>query len=423
MLSSHNQSKTPFAAFSNLRRMIAHSGKSLFLSNRMTEKEIDALCKRVILPTLPVSDEEMARATHQDMGQKLVRQDRWDDLSARIRHADETRLTTPAGETASLLLAFGARSDVVSAAEDALQDGARPDPESINALEEVLDENPADYPCALVVGLTHLDIACAWHAIRFEKDARTALVEAQRHLKRAEEILETHDGAALDAPSIMAAQCALGATHERRGLRLAEDYAQLILTDPHGHGHMRALGRHMTRHLRQHPNALEVAARRTASQTANTWASGGYTWVYLEALMAEPTAIALLDAPFFIEGMEQIIAMRKDQHLINQFAAFCAMTMAPHSESQNSFDNATRQQIHDCLDWILSDHLAELHPLIWAQTLLAPSQPVALPSRRALVVKGRQTALRIIAAHFAQEIADGSSIAFSSQGMYTMPSM
>lgn len=408
---------------SKWRRMMSKPPRPKAGTRAMSERDLDALTKRVILPTLPVSDEEMARATHQDHGQKMARQDRWSDLAARIEYADETRLATPAGETASLLLAFGARSDVVSAAEDALHDNAQPDEAGINALEDVLLEERDSYACALVVALAHLDIAWAWHCIRFDTAPDQALTHAQRHLGRAEEILSKHDGDTLNAPSILAAQCALGATNEKRGLMLGEDYAKLIALDPDGHGHMRALGRYMSRLLRKHPNALEIAARKTASHTEAQWQAGGYTWVYLDALMTEPAAITLLDPEFFMEGMENIVYRQNDQHIVNQFAAFCAIAMAPKPDTDASEHATQRMLLHECLDWLVTDHLQELHPLIWSQTLLAPAQVPALPSRRALVVKGRQTALRIIASRFAEEIADGSSLAFSPQGMYRLPTI
>lgn len=428
MLKSRTQSKTSSGAFSKLRSFVSGGSsprKAAARARKMSEKDIDALTKRVILPSLPVSDEEMARATHQDKGQKLARQDRWQELSRRIRYADDARLTTPGGETASLLLAFGARSDVVSAAEDALYDGADPSPEGIEALDEVLEEFPGDYACALVVALAHLDIAWAWHSIRFESAPEKSLQQAHFHLQRAEQLLTPYDAFDLDAPSLLAAQCALNATNEKRGAQLAEDYARLIELDPEGHRHMRALGRHMAQQMRRAPNALEVAARRTASQTEEIWGSGGYTWVYLDALTTEPASLELLDGDFFIEGMEHIINRKRDQHVINQFAAFCAIAMAPMDlDRPLSFDaEDTREQLHECLDWILADYMQELHPLIWSQTLLAPGQVTSLPSRRALVVKGRQTALRIIATRFAGEISDGSSIAFSPQGMYRLPAL
>lgn len=394
-------------------------------ARKMTERDIDALAQRVILPSLPVSDEERARATHQDEGQRLARQDRWPDLSRRIRHADATRLTTPGGETASLLLAFGARCDVVAAAEDALNDGAAPDPAGMAALEEVLEDEAGDHACALVVALAHLDIAWAWHNTMFDSEPEQSLNWAHRHLERAGQILGPLDGVALDAPSILAAQCALDATNDSRGRRLAEDYTRLIEIDPGGLRHMRAMGRHLLPLLATHPTILEVEARRIASLTQDTWGSGGYAWVYLDALMTDSRAIDLLDADFFIEGMRDIIAHQPDQHVVNQFAAFCAISMAPagHDSPISRQADRTRAHLHACLDWVLADHLQELHPLIWSQTLLAQGQFPMLPSRRALVVKGRQTALRIIATHFADQIIDGSSIAFSPQGMYRLPAL
>ena len=98
---------------------------------RRAAEDIDSLAKRIIVPSLPVSDEEMARATHQDRGLQLARQESWDTLSDKIQYADHTRLATSGGETASLLLAAGARSDIVAAAEDALHDGQHPPDDAI----------------------------------------------------------------------------------------------------------------------------------------------------------------------------------------------------------------------------------------------------------------------------------------------------
>jgi len=428
MIISGRRSKSPGGAIGRLRDLFSGAGRRGAGENaghRMSEREIDALAKRIILPSLPVSDEEIARATHQDEGQRLARQDRWDDLARRIRHADRSRLTTPGGETASLLLAFGARSDIVSAAEDALHDGATPDPEGIMALEDVLQDYPDTYPLALVVGLAHLDIAWAWHSIAFTCAPEQSLRSAQNHIARADALLTPLDAIALDAPSVLAAQCALAATNESPGHALADDYARLIALDPESHRHMRALGRHMLPLMRRQPNIIEVEARRTAAQTRDIWQAGGYTWVYLDALASCPAAADLLDAEFFIEGMDNIIARRDDQHVVNLFAAFCAVTMAPGQRGRMPSRRAegARARVHECLDWVLSDHLQELHPLIWSQCLLAPGQPALLPPRRALVVKGRQTAMRIIAAHFAHDIADGSAIAFSPHGMYRLPAL
>ena len=394
-------------------------------SSRVRTEDIDVLAKRVILPSLPVSDEEMARAAHQDRGQKLARQESWNELADKIRYADDSRLATPGGETASLLLAFGARTDVVSAAEDALHDGAEPDMSGLDALEEMLSDHADAYPCALIVALAHIDIGWAWRNVVGPEKPRQAMERCGRHIGRAEEILAPFDGVDLDAPSVAAARCALNAACARRGRHVANDYEVLIDLDPDSHRHMRALGRHLLPSYAGGLKMLEIEARRSAIRTAEIWGSGAYAWVYFDALALERRALELLDAEFFVEGLRDIVARKHDQHVVNLLTAFCAITMAPGGDGPVLSRQAetTRARIHDCLDWLLQDHLQELHPLIWSQTLLAPGSGSYLPSRRALVAKGRQTALRIIAARFAGQISDGSSIAFSRSGMYRLPAL
>ena len=403
-----------------------HKSPRLFGRKSRPESDIESLSKRILLPSLPVSDEEMARATHQDRGQKLARQEMWEELSKQIQYADDCRLSTSGGESASMLLAFGARSDVVAAAEDAIADGVEPDPAGIEALEEVQLEFHGDHCCALVAAMAHIDIGWAWR-----NAARNGLLKEEmcqkhwlKHCNRARDILAPYDGIDLDAPSLAAAQCALTAAFRQKGHRVADDYAKLIDLDPDGHRHMRALGQHLLPGYFGSYEGLEVEARRTALRTAEVWGDGGYAWVYFNALAMDRGALDLLDAEFFADGIRHILEAKKDQHITNLWAAFCAVNMAAETDGHLSTRaNATRRHVHDCLDWILSDYLHELHPLVWSQALLSPGLTPALPSRRALINKGRQAALRIIATRFADDLADGSSIAFSPAGMYRLPSL
>lgn len=395
------------------------------LSDTRWEEEIDALARRIILPSQIVSDEELVRAMHQDRGQKLARQDLWDELSKKIKFADATRLPTPGGETASLLMAFGARSDLVAAAEDALYDGFAPDPEGLQALEEVLLDYPGDYPSSLVVALAHVDIAWSWRNVAGKSDPIRAAEQSSQHIERAAEILAPFDGTALNAPSLIAARCALFAACEKRGGRVKDEYETLIQLDPATHRHMRALGRHILPDYAGGLQGLEIAARRVAAMTHDVWGAGGYSWVYFDALALKRRSLELLDAEFFIEGLKDIVARKQDQHVVNLITSFCAITMSPH-EDENMLTRQARENraaIHTCLDWLIKDHLRELHPLIWSQTLLAPGHGQLLPSRRALVAKGRQTALRIIAAQLASLLKDGSTITFSARGIERQPAM
>ena len=76
-----------------------------------------------------------------------------------------------------------------------------------------------------------------------------------------------------------------------------------------------------------------------------------------------------------------------------------------------------RTRIHATLDWILGDYLYELHPLVWAQAAIGPDARSPLPMRKTLIRRGLMTARRSIARHFAEEIMDGTTIAFSPHGL------
>lgn len=385
--------------------------------------DLDRLSRRILLPSLPVTDEELARAEHQDRGQRLARQEMWAELAEAVRAADRARLSTPGGESAAMLLAYGARGDVVAVAEDALHDGARPSDDGIRALEAILEDHPDDYACALIVAMAHVDLGWAWRSAAGAVDQSPPdnwSDHFARHFDRAEELLAPFCGISLDAPSLGAAQCALLAALTGPDRRVADDYEDLIDLDPHSPRHMRALGLALMPACFGSYRQLELEARRTAARTGDIWGAGAYAWVHLDALAQDSAALDLLDHQFFTDGLHDILSHRPDQHVANLLAAFCAVAMAPHV-GEAPERAATRASLHACLDWILEDHLHELHPLIWTQALHAPGHCPPLPSRRALVNQGRQTAMRAIAAHFAQDIADGSSIAFSPAGLCRLP--
>jgi len=290
--------------------------------------DIDALTQRIVLPSLPVTDEEIARATHQDNGQKLARQENWSELARLIEYADDSRISTPGGESAAMLLAFGARSDVIAVAEDALYDESEPSPDGIDALEEMLAEHYGNYACALITALAHVDIGWAWRNTAPEQDNQLHLMRFKEHFRRAEDILGPFDGVDLDAPSLAAAQCALLASRPQPGTRVADDYEKLIDLDPDSPRHMRALGQHLLPSFFGDYRQLELEARRTASRTGDIWGAGAYTWVYFDALALDAQAIGTLDCDFFIDGMRDILRIKADQHVTNLMAAFCAITMA-----------------------------------------------------------------------------------------------
>ncbi|MDW3117222.1 MAG: hypothetical protein R8G60_05115 [Roseovarius pacificus] len=244
------------------------------------------------------------------------------------------------------------------------------------------------------------------------------------HFRRAHDILAPFDPVDLDAPSVAAAQCLLLAALPQARHKVADAYERLIDLDPDSPRYMRTLGQHLLPTQFGDYQQLEIEARRTAARTGDLWGAGAYTWVYLDALAQDDGALSLVDPGYFIEGLKDILGRKREQHIVNVMTAFCAIAMGPDRALQlTGTAEQTRRKLHDCTGWLLSDHLQELHPLIWSQALLPPRLTPALPSRRALITKGRQAALHAIALQFADDIADGSSIAFSSSGMYRLPAL
>lgn len=389
------------------------------------DQEIDlgTLSKRIILPSLPITDEETACARYRAKGSKLARQENWEELSQCIQHAEDCRLHTPAGNSATLLLASGARHDVVAMAEDAIYDEAEPSADGIGALEEMLAEHYGDYACALVTALAHIDIGTAWRTAAQESDDQLRRLRFKEHFKRAEDILGTFDGVELDSPALAAAQCALQAARPRPGSRVVTDYEALIDLDPDCPHHMRALGQFLLPAQNGDHKQLEREGKCCVARTADIWGAGGYTWVYLDALALDADTLNHLDCDLFVQGMTDILSRCRNQHLTNLMAAFCAITMGPDAFADKlpAAAERTRKRLHGLLGDILTGHLRELHPMIWAQALFTPGSTRPLPVNNALVAKGRQIALRVIAEHFADEIAEGNSVAFSGSGMYLLP--
>lgn len=354
----------------------------------------------------------------QARGRFLARQDRWDELSAALRAADAARQTTPGGVPVAELLAYGARADVVEAAEHALADGApQADAvtiEGVRMLEEMRREWPDDPYLALIVAMAHVDIAWAWRGTGWEGDL-PALNSRKciAHFDRAATVMNAVCGIELDSPLIAAGQCALLAGRQDPHMRVADDYEDLIDLDPANPRHMRALGYHLLPQWFGTYAQLDVEARRTAVRTRDIWGFGGYTWVMFDAITLDPQACAHVDAAFFIDGMRDILAARPGQETVNLLAAYCSVALAPRGPDE---DSPARRRIAAAADWLIRDHLTEVHPLIWAHAERGFDNNARVPSLPRFAARGRSSALRAIAARFQAEIRKGRHVTFTAEG-------
>lgn len=372
--------------------------------------------------SIAVQDEtadDSACRTAQARGQFLARQERWQDLAREIRDADEARSTTPGGMPLAELLAYGARSDVILAVEHALSDGRNantaPITDGIKALE-AMHSDTADNPMtALIVALAHIDIAWAWRGT--VNDKRTC-IRFSAHLDRAIDLLTPYDAVDLDSPALAAAQCALLTRGHIPTDRAVAQFEALIDLAPQNYRHMRAFGVHVLRSSGALTGQnLDLQARRIAARTRDIWGLGGYAWVNMDAIAISDQACAQIDTEFFIDAIRDIAALYPQQQMINLLAAWCSVAL-PRNQGRCE---TSRRRIAGCADWLIRDHLTEIHPLIWAHAAAGFDNSLRVTSPATFAARGRAVALRVIADQFRDDIDAGHRIAFTPHGPVSIP--
>ena len=264
------------------------------------------------IPVRDMTDDDDECARLRGIGQFLARQDRWCDLAGKIRIAERARSKTSGGMPVTDLLAFGARHDVVAAAEHAIGEGVPAGSPAllsgIGGLEAVLTEHHSDPAIALIVASAHIDIGWAWRGSHPDQDIpKHKKASFGAHFDRASKILNSFNGVELDSPALAAAQCALLPGLRDPSARIADDYEDLIDLDPHNERYMRAMGNHLLPRWFGDYNQLELEARRTASRTQDVWGDAGYTWVLFDAAANDEGACAALDPEFFVDGLKDIL--------------------------------------------------------------------------------------------------------------------
>ncbi|MFK7752822.1 MAG: hypothetical protein AB8B51_09745 [Sedimentitalea sp.] len=377
------------------------------------------------IPVQTETSDTIASRAAQLRGQFLARQDRWEDLSSEIKVADMERKTTPGGLPTSELLAFGARSDVVHAVEHALLEECAPEAaamiDGINGLEAMRHEAADDPYLSLIVALTHIDIGWAWRGTQSESAVpKLNRAKCSAHFDRAAELLAPWCGIELNSPALAAARCALLAGQQEPHLRIADDYEDLIDLNPENPRHMRSLGYHLLPRWFGSLDQLELEARRTASRTLDLWGCGAYTWVYFDAIVTDNPACAQVDVEFFIEGLHDIVDRVPGQEMVNLLASFCAVAMRRWQGHSTAAD-LPRLQIVDCAEWLIRDHLTEIHPLIWAHAADGFDNNARVTSINRFAARGRDQALATIADLFRDDIQRGQHVTFTPDGPQLHP--
>ncbi len=356
-----------------------------------------------------------------ERGRHFARQGMWAKLSEEMREADQSRETAPCGQPIAELLAFGARADVVLAVEHALSEGkAISDYDllgGISELEAELQDHPNDPMIGLVVVLAHIDLAWAWRGTTRDTSMHPQhWSRCAAHFDRAAAILPGCIAAAKDSPVIAAAECALFAGQGKTQNRVADKYERLISLDPQNHRHMRSMGSHLLPRWFGSYQELELQALRTAARTHDVWGAGGYTWVQFDAIQQDHDARARVDVDYFIDGLRDIVQRRPEQQMVNLLAAYCAITL-PIGRGLNPQADEKQAQISSAADWLIRDHLTELHPLIWAHAADGFNNSVRINSPERFAARGHRDALRAIADLFRDELHSGKCVTFTPAGL------
>lgn len=384
----------------------------------------DRTAGALAIPTATDTTEDRLRHDMTSMGQFLARQERWDDLGHQLRDHDRARAATPAGLALSGLLAHGARADVVAPIETALTDPrlmpAHAPKGGMAALEEVLQDHAGDYGVALVVAEAYIDIGWAWRGQGWQTEVPPShLRQFHTHFARAADILDGFDPISDDSPALAAARCALLVAAAAPRSRVCDDYEDLIDLDPQNPRHLRIYGYHLLPRWFGSYDLLAGEAARTSARLADIWgADGGYALVLMDAVAVDPGALAVVDADRMSAGFVDILARRDDQHMVNDLAAYCAVTLTTE-RFRRIAEHARARAIAANFDWILQRHLREIHPLVWGIAGQAPDR--SLPALEDLSRLGRTQALLRIARHFERDLRRGGRVVAGASGLWVEP--
>lgn len=378
------------------------------------------------VPVTDTSAEQSHREYITSRGQFLARQDMWTELGTELRHHDRARARTAADMPLADLLSFGARSDVVVPLRTQIQAG-RIDPTDVENLpalahlEHALEESPGDYGVALVVLHALLDVAWAFHGTPTGPQPDHTRIRAfHACLTSAADILDQFNPFAENSPALAAARCALLSGQSNPQSRVVDDYEDLIELDPQNPSHLRDFGRHLLpRWFGSYPQLAEQA-HRMATLTHDIWGAGGYTWTYLDALRLDHHVLGTLDPDMFTHGIQDILHRRPDQHTANIFAAFCSVTLCA-ARMKASPHQSQLTALRGAFDWVLTHHLREIHPLVWALAERDSMNEYDLTYSETLAEKGRNSAFRHIARHFETDIRKGACVVFGEKGPQILP--
>lgn len=361
--------------------------------------ELQALKEQLGLAVIEQSEEQLERDWYIHRGQKLVRQESWEQLSAEIQQFDKMRAVTTGGSPISELLTRGARGNIVQPIRQSLEgQNTSPTTEGLSAYQAIADAHPKDYGIAMIVAYTHIDAAWVWQHYSPEPTGNLSLKAKERHFNIAASLLDPFDPRRLNAPALAAAKCAALPAQANTKAQMTKAFETLVSLDPKTALYLRNFGLNLLPGRYGSFEMLDLWAQKALDHTKGLWGMGAYAWVYLDALRRDSGALARVDLNLFMEAMIDILDRCGDQHTVNLFAAFTALTLIqPASGRETLTGRRKRLQLSEAADWIIETQLREIHPLIWADALPQGSGVSRNLGTKARKDLGEECALRVLA--------------------------
>ncbi len=300
-------------------------------------------------------------------GQKLVRQENWEQLGQEIRQFDDMRAMTTGGTPIACILTKGAREDILAPIEKALRDkDGLPNTSGFADYHEILRDHSDDHGVAAILAFAHIDAGWAWHDYAPRGDNESFLKTYRRHFSLAQEILNNFNAFDLGSPILASAQCAVLPGLVNPHLRMVDDYEDLLNLDPTTPRNFYNFGMHLLPKWFGSYDLLDTQARRLIDDLDIIWGNGAYALTYTGALNHDLGAIEKMDTDLFLDSMLDVFERRMDQHTVNYYAAFLSLTLGDHSKRKDTKTlRRKRHKILEAVDYIFDEHLHEIHPLLW----------------------------------------------------------
>lgn len=297
----------------------------------------------------------------------LAADQRWAEVLAALRAADQSRATCAGGRSCASLISKGARQALTSAmiAAQTADDWQNAEAE-VGTIAAMQSAHSQDYTAACLLAQAHLDYGWARRCAASTKAGdvpRDFWNTFLRHTGLAEATLEPYDPIEEFSPLLAGTRYLLIRGMED-GEELCrdwyEDWSDLDPANPEPHStHAPHLLPHWFGTLAGFDGEALAASKRTRTSTGAT----AYALFYLAATDALGDLPPGLDLPLFLQGLADFQAATGCQYRANIIAA--ALADLDHSLSQDANNSRRHQEVRKALDGHLRNTLREFHLSTW----------------------------------------------------------